>query len=64
MGLIRLSDLSKKDASRIRARQNHGTMSTVFDNEQYLCCLEEELDNWKSKKTGRKAIVKFEAKGQ
>lgn len=54
----RLIDLTFSEASKIRARQKNGTMTELFDNEQYLCFDEEELKNWKPRKNGRKSIKK------
>jgi fibrillarin-like rRNA methylase len=50
----RLIELSHSEASKIRARQNNGTMSELYDCEKYLCYDEQEYKEWKPKKSGRK----------
>lgn len=52
--LKRLISLSRKDANKIRDRQLKGTMNEYFDDELYLCYDDEELENWKPRKNGRK----------
>lgn len=54
MTLKRIAELSRTEASRIRARQNQKTMSVYFDDENYMCFDLDEYNNWKSKKVGRK----------
>lgn len=54
MGLVRLNDLSRNDARKIRARQIRGRMQVKFDDQNYICYDEDELNAWQSKKRGRK----------
>lgn len=54
MGIKRLISLSHNEACKIRARQISGTMNEYYDDEQYLCYSEEELENYKPKKRGRR----------
>lgn len=51
----RLIELNQTDASKVRARQKSGTMTTYFDDQSYVCFDEEELECWKSKKRGRQS---------
>lgn len=55
MQLVRLVNLTKSQANKIRERQKKGTMAEHFDSENYLCFDQQEFDNWKPKKVGRKA---------
>lgn len=55
MQLVRLCNLSRSDANKIRERQKKGTMKEYFDKENYLCFDQQEYDKWKPKKVGRKA---------
>ena len=52
----RLIELPLSEASKIRSRQKKGTMSELYDDEDYLCFDEIEYENWKPKKNGRKPI--------
>ena len=52
----RLISLTHSEASKIRSRQKKGTMSELYDDEQYLCYDESEYENWLPKKNGRKPI--------
>ena len=54
MKLVRLISLPKSQAVKIRRRQKEGTMTEVFDKEQYLCFIQKEYDEWKPRKVGRK----------
>lgn len=60
MKIVRLIDMTKTDAQKIRARQRQGTMSTVFDKENYLCFIKKEYDEWKPKRAGRKPAITSE----
>ncbi len=51
----RLIELPRGEATKIRARQKSGTMTELYDEEQYLCFDEEELVTYKPKKVGRPA---------
>lgn len=44
-------------ANKIRDRQIKGTMNEYTDEQGYLCYSQQEFDNWKPKKVGRK--IKF-----
>lgn len=54
MGIKRLITLTHAEACKIRARQKSGTMGEYYDDEQYLCYSEEELERYKPKKRGRR----------
>lgn len=54
MGLVRLNDLPRNDARKIRARQLYGTMKVEYDDQGYICYDEDEYRAWKPKKSGRK----------
>lgn len=56
MEIVRLISLSKTEAAKIRARQKKGTMSTVFDDEDYLCYIKKEYDDWKARRAGRPSL--------
>lgn len=60
MKLIRLISLPHSQATKIRERQKAGTMTEFYDDEQYLCYSEEELQNYKPKKRGRPSKLKGE----
>ena len=60
MKLTRLISLPYKEAHRIRERQKAGTMTEFYDDEQYLCFSEEELQSYKPKKRGRPSKNKGE----
>lgn len=53
MKLKRLISLPHSEATKIRERQKAGTMTEFYDDEQYLCYSEEELQSYKPKKRGR-----------
>lgn len=50
----RLVCLDLAEARKIRGRQLRGSMTELYDEEDYLCYDEEELKNWSPKKRGRK----------
>lgn len=54
MELIRLNSLPRNEYHRIRRRQRVGTMKSYLDEDGYVCCDKEELDNYKPKKNGRR----------
>lgn len=51
--IIRLSDLTRTEACRIRERQRRGRMTRIIDSDGYICFDSEEYDNWVPKKAGR-----------
>lgn len=53
INIKRVIELNQTDASKVRARQKAGTMTTYFDEDAYVCFDPCELENWKSKKRGR-----------
>lgn len=55
MRLKRLIELNRSEAAKIRARQINGTMTEYYDEEQYLCFDEDELESYKPLKKGRPA---------
>lgn len=54
MAIKRLISLTHSEATKIRERQKVGTMTEFYDDENYLCYSEEEYENYKGKKRGRK----------
>lgn len=50
----RLSEMSHNEMRKIRDRQRKGTMSELYDKQNYLCFDEREYAEWKPKKNGRK----------
>lgn len=52
--LKRLKDLPRCESAKIRARQNRKRMTTLFDNDGYLCYESEEMEHWQNQKNGRK----------
>jgi len=60
MEIIRLNDLPKTQAGKIRARQRRGTMTIVVDEENYVCFIKKEYDEWKPKRAGRKPAITSE----
>lgn len=50
----RLVCLDLAEARKIRGRQLRGSMTELYDDENYLCYDEEELKNWTPLKCGRK----------
>ena len=60
MTLVRLISLPHSEATKIRERQKAGTMTEFYDDGQYLCYSEEELNNYKPKKRGRPVKVQGE----
>ena len=57
MTLKRIAELPRNEAARIRSRQNNGSMSVFFDEQNYICYDEEELAKWTKKKAGRKPKI-------
>lgn len=53
MAIKRLVSLPHKEACKIRARQMVGTMTSYYDEQNYLCYSEEELENYIPNKSGR-----------
>lgn len=49
----RVIELNQTDASKVRARQKAGTMTTYFDDDAYVCFDQSEFENWKPQKRGR-----------
>lgn len=48
--------IDAKEKNLIYSRQQRGRMTQLFDEEGYTCYDEEEFENWKPKKIGRKPI--------
>ena len=53
MALKRLIELTREEASKIRARQKAKTMGEYYDSEQYLCFETKELETYRPRKSGR-----------
>ena len=53
MKIKRLSNCKHSYSQRIRARQRSGTMKEYYDDENYLCFDEDELETYVPKKRGR-----------
>ena len=53
MALKRLIELTREEASKIRARQKAKTMGEYYDSEQYLCYETKELETYRPRKSGR-----------
>lgn len=53
MGIKRLISLPHSEACKIRARQLAGTITELYDADNYLCYSEEELKRYKPRKCGR-----------
>ena len=51
----RLKELTTKDRNRLTMRMKRGLLKKHLDEEGYLCYDEDELNDYKPRKSGRKA---------